>query len=67
MSKKHIKIYRHFFMNMIRLKRIHGGLFVMNFKKEKTSDLIDIYNQIYSFLSFLEKEKETAKKDEKED
>lgn len=40
---------------------------MMNFKKEKTSDLIDIYNQICSFLSFLEKEKETAKKEEKED
>ena len=39
----------------------------MNFKKEKTNDLIEIYNQICNFLSFLEKEKQTAEKEEKED
>ena len=39
----------------------------MNFKKEETSELIEIYSQICSFLSFLEKEKQTAKIDEKEE
>ena len=67
MSKKHIKMCRHFYLDVLRLKRIHGGLYIMNFKKEETSELIEIYNQICSFLSFLEKEKETAKIDEKED
>lgn len=66
MSKKQIKMYRHFYFIVIRLKRIHGGLYIMNFKKEETSELIEIYNQICSFLGFLEKEKETAKIDEKE-
>lgn len=66
MSKKQVKICRHFLLVMIRLKRIRGGYF-MNFKKEKTNDLIEIYNQICNFLSFLEKEKQTAEKEEKED
>ena len=65
--KKQTKMYRHFKSNVVRLKRIHGGLFIMNFRKEETSELIEIYNQICSFLTFLEKEKETAKIDEKED
>ncbi len=39
----------------------------MNFKKEKTNDLIEMFNQISSFLSFLEKEKQRAVKEEKED
>ena len=67
MSKKHLKMYRHFLLDMLRLKRIRGGLKNMNFKKEKTSDLIDIYNQICNFLAFLDKEKQTAKIDKKEE
>ena len=52
---------------MLRLKRIHGGLYIMNFKKENTSNLIEFYNEICNFLSFLEKEKQTANIEEKEE
>lgn len=39
----------------------------MNFKKENTNDLINLYNQICNFLGFLEKEKQSVSKEEKEE
>lgn len=35
----------------------------MDFNKTKTKDLIEIYGQIDSFLSFLEKEKQEVEKE----
>ena len=38
----------------------------MDFSKVKTKDLVEIYGQIDTFLSFLEKQKESIKVEEKE-